>query len=87
MTKIRKENKVLTYGTYTVIDEEHPNIYAYTRSNSTTTKTVLLNFSSEPSSIELKGISTSVKPIINNYNNLQIEESTVTLQPYQAVIF
>lgn len=87
MTKIRKENKVLTYGTYTVIDEQHPNIYAYTRSNSTTIKTVLLNFSSEPSSIELKGISTSVKPIINNYNNLQIEESTVTLQPYQAVIF
>ena len=87
MTKIRKENKVLTYGAYTIIDEQHPNIYAYTRSNSTTTKTVLLNFSSEPSSIELKGISTSVKPIINNYNNLQIEESTVTLQPYQAVIF
>jgi len=87
MTQIRKENKVLTYGTYTVIDEEHPNIYAYTRSDSTTTKTVLLNFSSEPSSIEIKGISSSAKPIINNYNNLQIENSTVTLEPYQAVIF
>ena len=87
MTQIRKENKVLTYGTYTVIDEEHPNIYAYTRSDSTTTKTVLLNFSSEPSSIEIKGISSSAKPIINNYNNLQIESSTVTLEPYQAVIF
>ena len=87
MTQIRKENKVLTYGTYTVIDEEHPNIYAYTRSDSTTTKTVLLNFSSEPSSIEIKGISSSAKPIINNYNNLQIENNTVTLEPYQAVIF
>jgi len=87
MTQIRKENKVLTYGTYTIIDEEHPNIYAYTRSDSTTTKTVLLNFSSEPSSIEIKGISSSAKPIINNYNNLQIEENTVILQPYQAVIF
>ena len=87
MTQIRKENKVLTYGTYTIIDEEHPNIYAYTRSDSTTTKTVLLNFSSEPSSIEIKGISSSAKPIINNYNNLQIESSTVTLEPYQAVIF
>lgn len=87
MTQIRKENKVLTYGTYTIIDEEHPNIYAYTRSDSTTTKTVLLNFSSEPSSIEIKGISSSAKPIINNYNNLQIENSTVTLEPYQAVIF
>ena len=87
MTQISKENKVLTYGTYTVIDEEHPNIYAYTRSDSTTTKTVLLNFSSEPSSIEIKGISSSAKPIINNYNNLQIENNTVTLEPYQAVIF
>ena len=87
MTQIRKENKVLTYGTYTVIDEEHPNIYAYTRSDSTTTKTVLLNFSSEPSSIEIKGISSSAKPIINNYNNLLIENNTVTLEPYQAVIF
>jgi oligo-1,6-glucosidase len=87
MTKIRKENKVLTYGTYTIIDEEHPNIYAYTRSDSATTKTVLLNFSSERSSIEINGISSSVKPIINNYNNLQIEKNTVILQPYQAVIF
>ena len=87
MTQIRKENKVLTYGTYTIIDEEHPNIYAYTRSDSTTTKTVLLNFSSEPSSIEIKGISSSAKPIINNYNNLLIENNTVTLEPYQAVIF
>ena len=40
----------------------------------------------EPSSIEIKGTS-SAKPIINNYNNLQIESSTVTLEPYQAVIF
>ena len=87
MTKIRKENKVLTYGTYTIIDEEHPNIYAYTRSDNTTTKTVLLNFSSEPSRIEIKGISSSVKPIINNYNKLQIEKNRVILQPYQAVIF
>ncbi len=84
LTKLRNENQVLVYGDYKLIQKEHPNIYAYTRSLENDKMMILLNFSDSESEIELKDDSSKI--LINNYDDLQSEKGNITLKPYQSVI-
>lgn len=86
MTKVRKENPVLVYGQYELLEREHPNIYAFTRTLEEEKVLVLLNFSEEKASIMLSEVLVSEKAIINNYSELEIENDMLNLLPYQAVI-
>ncbi|MCB0371454.1 MAG: alpha-glucosidase [Muricauda sp.] len=86
LTKLRKENPVLVYGSYELISPEHPTIYAYTRALGNEKWLVLLNFSNSDSSIKLDYIKPSDNVLINNYNVIDISQGEISLQPYQAVI-
>jgi oligo-1,6-glucosidase len=86
MVSIRKENLVLVYGKYTLIQKEHETVYAYTRTLDEEKMLVLLNFSEEKSSISIPGLSKNSNVLINNYNRLTITKNSVELAPYQAVI-
>ena len=86
MVSIRKENLVLVYGKYTLIQKEHQTIYAYTRILDEEKMLVLLNFSEEKSSISIPYLSKNPKVLINNYNRLTITKNSIELAPYQAVI-
>jgi len=87
MTKIRKENPVLVYGKYELLQKEHDKIYAYTRELGETKMLVLLNFSKEKVSVNLPEIGNMQKMIINNYDSFEIKGNEAKLLPYQAVIF
>ena len=86
MTKIRKDNPVLVYGDYELLQKEHPTIYAFTRTLDDEKILVMLNFSQETSSITLPEISRYDNTIINNYNELEVDNNRINLLPYQAVI-
>lgn len=86
MTQIRKDNPVLVYGDYEIIQKEHPTVYAYSRTLGNDQMLVLLNFSDTNSTISLTGMGDSKRVIINNYGELRIEGDEVDLKPYQAVI-
>jgi oligo-1,6-glucosidase len=86
MVSIRKENLVLVYGKYTLIQKEHETVYAYTRTLDEEKMFVLLNFSEEKSSISIPDLSKNSSVLINNYNRLTITKNSVELAPYQAVI-
>lgn len=87
MTKLRKENPVLVYGKYNIIQQEHPSIYAFTRSDDSNKFLILLNFEDHMSEISLSDeLSALGSPLINNYNDLKIDEQKVYLQPYQALV-
>ncbi|WP_317166403.1 glycoside hydrolase family 13 protein [Yeosuana marina] len=87
MVKLRKENPVLIYGAYHLLQAEHPNIYAYTRILNDKRMLILLNFSDHNSNINLKEIETKEGTLINNYESVDIENNKINLLPYQAVIF
>lgn len=87
MVQIRKNNPVLIYGEYELIQPEHPSIYAYSRKLNGKEMFVLLNFTDKNSDIQLPENSLKNEVIINNYPSVKVENSTVSLQPYQAVIF
>lgn len=88
MTFLRKENPVLTYGLYTLIQPEHQEIYAYTREMEDSKMPVLLNFSEKDAGIALKdmGELSDKDILINNYDGIAIEDKVVLLRPCQGVI-
>ena len=87
MTKIRKDNSVLVYGKYQLLQKEHEKIYAYTRELGDTKMLVLLNFTKEKALISLPEVGNVQKMIINNYDSFEIKGNEAKLLPYQAVIF
>ena len=86
MVALRKENLLLVYGEYKIIKEEHPTIYAYSRTWDDEQMKILLNFSESTSKINLLDLGLYKEVLINNYNELLIDKNTITLQPYQAVV-
>jgi len=86
MVKLRKENEVLVYGDYQIIQQEHPDIYAYSRILDDEKMLVLLNFTDHNSSIIMSEKYNISQTLINNYKTLIINDNSITLEPYQAVI-
>ncbi|MDA9337903.1 alpha-glucosidase [Flavobacteriaceae bacterium] len=86
MVALRKDNLLLVYGEYEIIQEEHPTIYAYSRTLDDEQMKTLLNFSELTSKINLSNLVQIKEVLINNYNELLIDKNTITLQPYQAVV-
>ncbi len=87
MTKLRKDNPVLVYGDYQIIQPEHPDIYAYSRTLGEKKMLVLLNFTNQASTIKLEKEYSVNDIVISNDANISIDGTTIMLQPYQALIF
>ncbi len=85
MTEVRKNNPVLVYGDYEQLIPDHEMVYAFTRTLENDTLLVLLNFSETESIIDMETLN-GQNILINNYDDLDIEGTSVKLQPYQAVI-
>jgi oligo-1,6-glucosidase len=87
VVKLRKENPILVYGKYTLLDKDNPKIYAYTRELNGEKILVLLNFSKEKTSFALNGMKLTGKSWINNYSSEDSNKEAVDLQPYQAIVY
>ncbi|MBO9563852.1 MAG: alpha-glucosidase [Niastella sp.] len=89
LTQLRKEHPVLVYGDYKLYDKDHEQVYCYTRTDDISSIVVVLNFSNElvhyplPEGIVLK----QAEPLMNNETSLQLEDNTVVLLPWQALLF
>lgn len=84
LIKLRKENKdVLVYGTYTLIDKENPDLYAYTREMNGKKFLVLLNFTNHNASVNTVIDLSKAKVLLNNYS---ATVATKTLKPYEASV-
>ncbi|PTX42340.1 oligo-1,6-glucosidase [Christiangramia gaetbulicola] len=87
IVKLRMDNPVLVYGDYELLFTENKNVYAYTRKLNEKKMLILLNFSTENTSIEISEKLKDLKLVINNLSDVELEDSKVTLKPYQALIF
>jgi oligo-1,6-glucosidase len=90
LTKLRKKNLVLVYGQYTLLDKQNPDIYAYTREYEGKKMLIVLNFSKEYAETNLGLSFKKAKSVLNNYNDkvcIKDSQNTVSLKPYQAIVF
>ncbi len=84
LVKLRKQEKVLVYGKYTLLDKDNSAVYAYTREMDGKKLLILLNFTSFPAGANT-GIDVSkAKVLIHNY-----PEATRggELRPFEAVVY
>ncbi|WP_224482675.1 glycoside hydrolase family 13 protein [Robertkochia aurantiaca] len=90
MVKLRKNNPVLTYGSYRLLDPDNEEIYAYTRTLGDEKILVLLSFFEKSSTIDLsKELSFTRGDLLisNDEAKKQIKAPVFVLSPYQAVIY
>lgn len=84
IVQLRRLDKTLVYGKYTLLDKDNPKVYAYTREMNNNKLLIVLNFSKEPATVNTGIDISKAKLLITNYK----EPSTgKLLRPYEAVIY
>lgn len=89
MIALKKEHDVLNYGTYDLLLEDDPQIYAYTRTLNDEKIVVISNISKEEAvynedlfALERKRL------LLNNYEVAEHEQlTTITLKPYETRVY
>jgi oligo-1,6-glucosidase len=90
LIRLRKTNPIIVYGRYDLILEDHPEIYAYTRSLGDEMLLVILNFFAGTPVFELPADITFVSHelVISNYEVDTGEDiRKIRLRPYEARVY
>ena len=90
VVKLRKENKALIYGKYTLLDRNNTKVYAYTREYVGQKILVVLNFSSTNAAVNTGYNMVDAKVLLSNYSTLKANKYStgqILLKPYEAIIF
>jgi oligo-1,6-glucosidase len=82
--QLRKDNLVLVYGQYTLLDKDNPDIYAYTREGYGKKMLILLNFRDHPATATTGIDLAHAKLLLNNYPDAP---PTDTLRPYESRVY
>ena len=82
--QLRKDNLVLVYGQYTLLDKDNPDVYAYTREGYGKKMLILLNFRDHPAAATTGIDLTHAKLLLNNYPDSPPSD---TLRPYEARVY
>jgi len=86
LVALRKNNPVLVYGRYHLLDKENPKIYAYTREGNGHKFLILLNFSPDKAQTQVGIPPAGAKLLLSNDQRAQDNTFTV-LNPYEACIY
>lgn len=87
MVKLRKALPELVYGSYTLLDENNSEVYAYTRTLNSKRVLVVLNFSDKNVKFNLPASAGKAgKVLINNLAGYLIKDGSFNLKPWQAMI-
>jgi len=84
LTALRKENPVLVYGKYTLLDKNNPSVYAYTREGGGKKMLVLLNFSATDAKVKTGTSWSAATLVLGNYPT---PSTGGKLRPFEAVIY
>jgi oligo-1,6-glucosidase len=90
LIRLRRENPIMVYGTYDLILDDHPQIYAFTRTLGDERLLVLLNFSGDAPTFALPGslAFTGKELLIANYEVDPAEDiHRLALRPYEARVY
>jgi len=87
MIEVRKQNPVLVYGHYNLLDKDHKQVYAYTRTLGDEKFLVVLNFSNDEIDYRIPGrFRHDEEILINNYKTCEQHQDKIRLLPYQAIV-
>ena len=83
---LRKENPLLVYGKYALIDKNNPSVYAYTREWDGKKMLIVLNFTAQNAALNIGNLDISkAKRLLGNYPG---EAKNISaLRPYEAAVY
>jgi oligo-1,6-glucosidase len=84
VVKLRKDNLVLVYGKYTLLDKQNPDTYSYTRELDGKKLLVLLNFKSKIAATHTGIDMSKAKILLGNYDH---PSKNGILKPYESVVY
>lgn len=84
MMRLRKENEILIYGAFRLVDADNPDVFAFSREWKGKKWLVLLNFRDHAVKTNTGINYTNARTLISNYDQPSPDGS---LRPYEAVIF
>lgn len=82
LVRLRRDNPVLVYGRYKLLDADNPRVYAYTRTLGSREFLVLLNFSSVPASTRVV-VRMGARLMLSNY----AARGGKVLRPWEARVY
>ncbi|EPX72886.1 maltase alpha-glucosidase Mal1 [Schizosaccharomyces octosporus yFS286] len=83
----RKSMKdAVVYGSFELLSEEDPSIVAFVRESKSTELLVILNFTENSVHYECPLQIGGFNVLLNNYEDLEIKENVVHLNPYQGIL-
>ncbi|KAB1437754.1 glycoside hydrolase family 13 protein [Candidatus Galacturonibacter soehngenii] len=87
LIQLRKEYDIIPYGDYTLMEEDHKQIFAYKREYDNNKLLVILNFTDKEAQMSLpeEFMGKHVKCLISNYDR-QVIQKNVVLMPYEALV-
>ncbi|WP_426980483.1 alpha,alpha-phosphotrehalase [Bacillus pseudomycoides] len=90
LIKLRKKYDVITKGKYEIIDVNHPNIWAYTRTLDNEVLLVVNNFYGETLTysvpdVQLTGMKQEI--LISNYEDSSEDIRNLVLRPYESIVY
>lgn len=91
LIELRKTYDVITEGEYAILDENHPEIWAYTRAVKNEVLLVINNFYGEeitysvPVHVQLDGMKQEV--LLSNYKDLSKDITNLNLRPYESIVY
>jgi len=86
MVQFRKNNLIMVYGKYELLDKDNPNVYAYTRELNGRKMLILLNFTDHQADAHLPVSMKNAKQLIGNYSEPAENENPLSLRPYEAKV-
>ena len=89
IVKLRKENKVLVYGKYALIDKNNTKVYAYTREYMGQKMLIALNFTATTAMVNTSYNLGNAKTVLTNYLTYKVNSNAIKqikLRPFEAVI-
>ncbi|MBC7960534.1 MAG: alpha,alpha-phosphotrehalase [Vallitaleaceae bacterium] len=88
LIQLRKSMPIITYGDFELLLEDHPQIFAYLRTNQVERLLVISNFSNEKALFELdaKVEVAGFKVLLSNYYRDYEKFEVMTLEPYESIV-
>lgn len=89
LVRLRKENPVLVYGKYTLLDKNNASVYAYTREEGDKKMLVVLNFSPANARMEADRDVGNARLLLSNYKDASpsVNGKALALRPYEAAVY
>ncbi|WP_270341969.1 alpha,alpha-phosphotrehalase [Bacillus mobilis] len=91
LIELRKTYDVITEGEYAILDENHPKIWAYTRTVNDEILLVINNFYGEeityavPAHVQLDGMKQEI--LLSNYKGSSKDITNLNLRPYESIVY